>query len=287
MIDVTKAKKVFKEYIKKYDPTNGKIAIKIAHMYRVAEIAKNTAKYLRLSDEDVRLAELIGLLHDIGRFEQIKQFNTFDDKKSINHGELGIKILFQDNLIRKFIEDTCYDRIIYLAIINHNKNQSLLTKDVTKRERLHMNIIRDSDTLDILNIIIDDNADKKALYDKEDLTDETLSDEIYNEFMKVRELDYGKIKNSADLLITRYMFIWNMNYNYALQEIKNRQYLEKLYNKFMYKDQKTMDRITEIYDMTSRYMNKKLLEAVPNIGRDIYDKFRKMQRGVHKVHQTI
>ena len=287
MIDVTKAKKVFKEYIKKYDPTNGKIAIKIAHMYRVAEIAKNTAKYLRLSDEDVRLAELIGLLHDIGRFEQIKQFNTFDDKKSINHGELGIKILFQDNLIRKFIEDTCYDRIMYLAIINHNKNQSLLTKDVTKRERLHMNIIRDSDTLDILNIIIDDNADKKALYDKEDLTDETLSDEIYNEFMKVRELDYGKIKNSADLLITRYMFIWNMNYNYALQEIKNRQYLEKLYNKFMYKDQKTMDRITEIYDMTSRYMNKKLLEAVPNIGRDIYDKFRKMQRGVYKVHQTI
>ena len=287
MIDITKAKKVFKEYIKKYDPTNGKIAIKIAHMYRVAEIAKNTAKYLRLSDEDVRLAELIGLLHDIGRFEQIKQFNTFDDKKSINHGELGIKILFQDNLIRKFIEDTCYDRIIYLAIINHNKNQSLLTKDATKRERLHMNIIRDSDTLDILNIIIDDNADKKALYDKEDLTDETLSDEIYNEFMKVRELDYGKIKNSADLLITRYMFIWNMNYNYALQEIKNRQYLEKLYNKFIYKDQKTMDRITEIYDMTSRYMNKKLLEAVPNIGRDIYDKFRKMQRGVHKVHQTI
>ena len=287
MIDITKAKKVFKEYIKNYDPTNGKIAIKIAHMYRVAEIAKNTAKYLRLSDEDVRLAELIGLLHDIGRFEQIKQFNTFDDKKSINHGELGIKILFQDNLIRQFIEDTCYDRIIYLAIINHNKNQSLLTKDVTKRERLHMNIIRDSDTLDILNIIIDDNADKKALYDKEDLTDETLSDEIYNEFMKVRELDYGKIKNSADLLITRYMFIWNMNYNYALQEIKNRQYLEKLYNKFMYKDQKTMDRITEIYDMTSRYMNKKLLEAVPNIGRDIYDKFRKMQRGVHKVHQTI
>ena len=287
MIDVTKAKKVFKEYIKKYDPTNGKIAIKIAHMYRVAEIAKNTAKYLRLSDEDVRLAELIGLLHDIGRFEQIKQFNTFNDKKSINHGELGIKILFQDNLIRQFIEDTCYDRIIYLAIINHNKNQSLLTKDVTKRERLHMNIIRDSDTLDILNIIIDDNADKKALYDKEDLTDETLSDEIYNEFMKVRELDYGKIKNSADLLITRYMFIWNMNYNYALQEIKNRQYLEKLYNKFIYKDQKTMDRITEIYDMTSRYMNKKLLEARPNIGRDIYDKFRKMQRGVHKVHQTI
>ena len=287
MIDITKAKKVFKEYIKNYDPTNGKIAIKIAHMYRVAEIAKNTAKYLRLSDEDVRLAELIGLLHDIGRFEQIKQFNTFDDKKSINHGELGIKILFQDNLIRKFIEDTCYDRIIYLAIINHNKNQSLLTKDVTKRERLHMNIIRDSDTLDILNIIIDDNADKKALYDKEDLTDETLSDEIYNEFMKVRELDYGKIKNSADLLITRYMFIWNMNYNYALQEIKNRQYLEKLYNKFIYKDKKTMDRITEIYDMTSRYMNKKLLEARPNIGRDIYDKFRKMQRGVHKVHQTI
>lgn len=287
MIDITKAKKVFKEYIKKYDPTNGKIAIKIAHMYRVAEIAKNTAKYLKLPEEDVKLAELIGLLHDIGRFEQIKQFNTFDDKKSINHGELGIKILFNDNLIRQFIEDNSYDKIIYLAIINHNKNQSALTKDVTDQERIHMNIIRDSDTLDILNIIIDDNTNQKALYDKEDLSDEILSDEIYNEFINYRELDYGKIHNSADLLITRYMFIWNMNYKYALQEIKKRNYLEKLYNKFIYKDKNTMDRITQIYNITSEYMNKKILADRTEKRRYIYDKFSKMQKGIHKLHQTI
>ena len=77
MIDLLKAKKVFKEYVKDYDIENPKIALKVAHIERVSEIAKNTAKSLNLSKEDVELAELIGLLHDIGRFEQIKKYNTW------------------------------------------------------------------------------------------------------------------------------------------------------------------------------------------------------------------
>ena len=60
----------------------------------------------------MELAELIGLLHDIGRFEQIKRYNTFIDKNSINHGQLGVKILFDDNQIRRFIKDSKYDDII-------------------------------------------------------------------------------------------------------------------------------------------------------------------------------
>ena len=52
----------------------------------------NAEHNLNLEKEDIKLAELIGLLHDIGRFEQLKRFNTFVDKKSINHGEFGGEI---------------------------------------------------------------------------------------------------------------------------------------------------------------------------------------------------
>ena len=65
MIDIKKAKKVFKEYIRNYDIENPKIALKVAHIERVSAIAKKTAESLNLSKEDVELAELIGLLHDI------------------------------------------------------------------------------------------------------------------------------------------------------------------------------------------------------------------------------
>ena len=121
LIDMIEAKKAFKEYVKKYNPEDEKIKIKIAHIERVAENSKRIAENLNLSQEDIELAELIGLLHDIGRFEQVRLYHTFVDKDSINHGEYGAKVLFEDGLIRKFIKDDKFDRIIKLAIVNHNR----------------------------------------------------------------------------------------------------------------------------------------------------------------------
>ena len=114
-VNIEAAKQTFKEYIKNYNPEDEKIKLKIAHIERVSQIAKKLAEDLKLSQEDIELAELIGLLHDIGRFEQVKRFHTFVDKDSVNHGELGVKILFENSLIRHFIEDDKYDEIIKLA----------------------------------------------------------------------------------------------------------------------------------------------------------------------------
>ena len=111
MIDMLMAKKAFADYVKSYDIQNDKIKLKVEHIERVSQIAKKLATKLELNKEDVALAELIGLLHDIGRFEQIKRYNTFNDKKSVNHGEFGVHILFnqKDGIIRNFVKDTQYD----------------------------------------------------------------------------------------------------------------------------------------------------------------------------------
>ena len=58
------------------------------------------AQRLGLNQEQVNLATAIGLLHDIGRFEQVRLYHTFNDGKSVNHAEIGVKILFEDGLIR-------------------------------------------------------------------------------------------------------------------------------------------------------------------------------------------
>ena len=77
MIDIVRAKKAFKEYVKKYNPDDSKVKLKIAHIERTAEVAKKLATELMLEKEDIELAELIGLLHDIGRFEQNKNLSYF------------------------------------------------------------------------------------------------------------------------------------------------------------------------------------------------------------------
>lgn len=52
------------------------------------------------------------MLHDIGRFEQARKYNTFVDNLSKNHAKLGIDVLFKKGFIRNFIQDEKYDRII-------------------------------------------------------------------------------------------------------------------------------------------------------------------------------
>ena len=112
MIDIENAKRVFKEYVKNYNPNDGKIALKISHILRVTQKSRELAEELNLNEEDTDLAELIGLLHDIGRFEQARIYNTFNDRESFNHAELSVKVLFEEHLIDKFNVEEKYKKII-------------------------------------------------------------------------------------------------------------------------------------------------------------------------------
>ena len=121
MIDLLNAKKEFKKYMGNYDLVNSEIERKVGHSYRVAEISGEIARSLNLTDEEIELATLIGLLHDIGRFEQQTRYGTYDDTYSIDHGKLGVEILEENNYVRNYIKDDKYDNIIKTSIYNHNK----------------------------------------------------------------------------------------------------------------------------------------------------------------------
>ena len=108
MIDNLKARQALKNYIEKYDFSNSRIKLKAAHIYRVADVAKQIATELKLSQEQVELAELIGLLHDIGRFEQLRIYDTFKDRESVNHAEMGVKVLKENDFIKEFWNDEKY-----------------------------------------------------------------------------------------------------------------------------------------------------------------------------------
>ena len=94
----------FAEYVRNYDPSDEKIKLKIEHTYRVAGLCQRIAESLGLSEPDVDIAWLLGMLHDIGRFEQIRRFGTFNDAQSVDHAEFGADLLFKEGLIRKFAE---------------------------------------------------------------------------------------------------------------------------------------------------------------------------------------
>ena len=121
MINFQKATEAFKKYISQYDETIPSIRLKIVHTYEVMKCSDYLCEQLRLNQEDKELAALIALLHDIGRFEQWMRYQSFADYKTIDHALFSSQLLFDEGLIREFIDDPQYDRIIKNAIEQHNK----------------------------------------------------------------------------------------------------------------------------------------------------------------------
>lgn len=113
----------FAEYVRNYDPSDEKIKLKIDHTYRVAGLCQSIAKSLNLSEADVDIAWLLGMLHDIGRFEQIRRFGTFSDADSVDHAEFGADLLFKEGLIRKFAEGY-YEKCELVGAGNEEAGQS-------------------------------------------------------------------------------------------------------------------------------------------------------------------
>ena len=255
MIDIEKAKKFYKEYISNYNPENPKIALKISHIFRTAEKAKKIAINLKLSEEDIKLAELIGMLHDIGRFEQLKIYNTYNDRESINHGEYGAKILFEDGLIKNFIDDRNYDRIIYLAVINHNRDN--IEEGLNENELLHCKIIRDADKWDIFYVLTIENDE--ALWNTSNpVFDKEVTPEIFIGFIKTGRIDYSKRKVKEDSFITHLAHIFDIYFDYTLENVVKENYLEIIKNRYEYKNEKSKEQLDVAYDKAYKYIENRL-----------------------------
>ena len=249
MIDIENAKKVFDEYVSNYDPTVGRIKLKIEHIKRVAENIKNIALEQDLDSEQIKLAEIIGLLHDIGRFEQVRLYDTFSDKISVNHGEYGVKVLFEDGLINKFNLNEKEKEIVKLAILNHNRDK--IQEGLDDEQLLYAKMIRDADKLDIYYTMC--KYDFKDTFWYPDFDCEEISDLIMNEFKNDKKVNYADIKNNADVIVIFYAYVYDLYFETTKNILKEKNYLEKFTEKVCknFKSEKIHTQVKEILEISS------------------------------------
>ncbi len=256
MIDLLKAEKAFSEYVKSYDINNPKIELKVKHTFRTVEVAKKIAKDLNLNEEQTNLAQLISLLHDIGRFEQVRIYNTFQDRDSVDHADLGVKILFKDGLIRKFILDEKYDNIIYKAIKNHNKFK--IKTGLNKEELLQAKIVRDADKTDIFKTCaIDIENNTNVAYDYEKLAPLHISPKIMQNFKNYEQSNRYEFDNRLDSYINMIGFIFDYNFITGLRIIKENKYIEKVMQPLCICDE-TKEQMQEIIKVANKYIDERI-----------------------------
>lgn len=252
MIDIKKAEKEFEKYVSLFNPKDIKIKLKIDHIKRVSKLSKMIAENLKLNEEQVKLAQLIGLFHDIGRFKQIQLYNTFNDKDSVDHAELSIKTLFDDNLIEKFDIDCKYRKTIEIAVRNHNKNR--IEEGISKEEMLFSKIIRDADKLDIYYIVCTYNFEELFWYQEFDC--ERISDKIIKEFVNQHFVNYSNIKTNADQIIIFYAYVFDLYFEISRKYIISKKYLEKITKKIIdnFTSIKVKQQVQEILQTSKKFL---------------------------------
>ncbi len=247
MINIEKSKDIFKNYVEKYDRTNPRIALKIAHTYRVTETAKKIAEEMNLSEEQIKLAELIGLLHDIGRFEQLKRYDTFNDSESINHAEFGASLLEENNFINEFCKDKKSQNIILTAIRNHNKYK--IDDTLEGESLLQSKIIRDADKIDILNLMTFEKFE--TLFKKDEIIDEKISEQILKDFFNAKQTNRQYVKTDMDNWTLDIGMIFDINFKPSFKILKEKDYINKII------DRTKTDEMEQIRKFANNYIEEK------------------------------
>ena len=253
-MDFELAEKSFQEYLKNYDTNDGSIALKIKHTYEVVKKSEYIANGLGLDKENIELAKIIALLHDIGRFEQIKEFGEFNDKK-IEHAEFGVKVLFDNGLIRKFIDEDKYDNIIYKAIYNHNKYK--IEENLNEKELLQCKIIRDADKLDNFRVKEKDKLEDMfpKIYNEKTINYEIISEKVYEDFMQHKCIKLEDRKTIIDYWVCVIAFIFDLNFDISLQYVKENNYIDILVNRIEYKNYTTKQKMEDIRKCAKEYID--------------------------------
>lgn len=255
MIDFIESEKAFKEYLKAYDSNNGNIKLKITHTYGVVTLSEYIAKSLNLDSENIELAKLIALLHDIGRFEQVSKTNTFVDSNKFDHADYGVKVLFEENLIRKFVKDNKYDDIIYKAILNHNKYA--IEDKLNDLELLHSKIIRDADKVD--NFRVKETEKFENIFpgiEENTLKEDFISDKVYSDFINHKLIKVGDRKTKIDYWICILAFIFDLYFDASKKYIKDKDYIDSLIDKYQYTNSETKRKMESIRKCANDFLDR-------------------------------
>ena len=215
-IDRQRVREEFAAYTRNYDPDNILIELKIIHTYKVADNCECIARSLGLSDEEIEFNWLSGMLHDIGRFEQFRRYNTYIDAQSIDHAAFGADLLFgKERLIDRFTDDRSIDDTLETVIRQHNRFR--ISEDVTGRTLTFCNILRDADKVDIFRVIIDTPMEELLGAPMSELVTAGVTPSVLKQILTHQAVLRSEIQTTADRHISHIALAFELVYPMSRQ----------------------------------------------------------------------
>lgn len=250
-MDYQKAAHAFQEYLKEYDQTNDKIRLKIVHTYGVVDKAREVCRRMNLNQEDTSLAEIIALLHDIGRFEQLKRFNSFEPT-TMNHAAYGVQILFEEGMIRRFVKEDSYDDIIRTAVAKHS--DFILEEISDPRTLFHARLIRDADKLDNFRVKLEDALPTFMGMEGEEIGALKISPRVYDTIFQNSTILSSDRVTKMDYWVSYIVHVFDLNFRESMDIVEENNYVSRLVKRIPYSDPDTAAQMPVIQRHIEKYV---------------------------------
>lgn len=255
MINKSHVVDIFAEYVSHYNAQDEKVKLKIEHTYRVAELCERIAVSEKLSQEDISLAWLCGMLHDIGRFEQLKNYGTFIDADSIDHALLGAEILFDEGKIQDYLEQPSDELCAFLRRVISCHSAYRVPKDYDERTKLFADILRDADKIDILKVNVEVPLEEIYNVSTNDLMQAEVTKEVMQSFSEEHAILRALKRTPVDHVVGHISLVYELVYPISLKIVKEQGYLDKLMS-FPSQNPKTLEQFEQLRGMMQDYINR-------------------------------
>lgn len=200
-------------------------SVKKEHTYRVRDNIVEIGRALNLDDRSLKLCEIIGLFHDLGRFKQYIKFGTFDEKITGSHAKLSVEVLQEENPIYRLSNQE--KEILMKAIEYHNYLD--IPEEETDEIKLYCRLIRDADKLDAFYNEVYEYENRKGYLKR--LSDEReYSEEILEDLLNNRTTDFKYIKYKYDRRLAILACMFGLYFSESLKVFHSKGYITKFFD---------------------------------------------------------
>jgi hypothetical protein len=247
----------FSDYVKTFrsgdQEHDRNIDLKDGHTRRVCAEIKDIGKSLRLNLEDLFLAELTALFHDVGRFEQYARYGTFSDHKSEDHAKLGVKILQKNDVLKGLDPST---RELILKVIAYH-NRLAIPEGETEACVFFTKLLRDADKIDIWRVVTDyyrqvdgtrNGTIELGLPDGPEISDEVCADLKAGRIVRM-----GDMKTLNDFKLLQMAWIYDVNFPRTFEIVRERGYMEMIRDALP-----QSEKVAEMYDTIRSYLEERI-----------------------------
>lgn len=254
-----KAKQAFEAYLEGYDRDDEKVYLKIVHTYGVVECSAEIARRMGLNEEDIFLAKIIALLHDIGRFEQLRLYDSFEPGV-FDHAQYGADILFQEGQIREFLADETWDEVIESAIRYHSAFQ--LPEISDERALLHAKLIRDADKLDNCRVKLEERVEiLLGGVSAKEAGRQDISEKVWKACLNETSVLSENRKTNLDYWVSYIAYFFDIYFTETLQIILEHSYVEKIVDRLPCENLASRERMQELKKRVIEYIINRVTKA--------------------------